>query len=92
MISKKIAVFENNNFFIGDSIFNNEPNLAMFQYKTTNDKFMKDEELHNIKMQGSEGVLKSFNLINICFVITFIILLYSFSKVMPLFSRSDSTF
>ena len=52
-------------FFIGEAIFKNEPDLAMFRYKNTNDKFMSHEELHNIKMQGSEGVFRSFNLIDI---------------------------
>ena len=38
--------------FIVDAIFNNKPDLTMFRYKNTNDKFMSNEELHNIKMQG----------------------------------------
>ena len=46
-------------------IFNNEPDLAMFRYKNTNDKFMSHEELHNIKMQCSKGVFRLFNLIDI---------------------------
>ena len=65
MISKSIAVIEHNDFFIGDAIFNNESDLAIFRYKNTNKKFMSHDELHNIKMQGSEGVFKSFNLIDI---------------------------
>ena len=60
MISKNIAVIEHDDFFIDDAIFNNEPDLAMFRYKNTNDKCMSHEEL-----QGSEGVFRSFNLIDI---------------------------
>ena len=52
MISKNIAVIEHGDFFIGDAIFNNEPDLAMFRYKNTNDKFIFHEELHDTKMQG----------------------------------------
>ena len=65
MICKNIAVVEHNYFFIGYTIFNDEPDLAMFRYQNTNDKFMSHEELHNIKMQGFEGVFRSFNLIDI---------------------------
>ena len=56
MISKNIAVIDHNDFFIGDTIFNDEPDLAMFRYQRTNDKFMSNKELHNIKMQGSKHV------------------------------------
>ena len=65
MISKNIALIEHDDFFIGDAIFNDDPALATFRYKNTNDKFMSHEELHNIKMQGSEAVFRSFNLIDI---------------------------
>ena len=41
---------------IGDAIFNQKPDLAMFRYKIVNEKFMSHEELLNNKMQVSEGV------------------------------------
>ena len=56
LISKNIAVIKHDDFFIGDAIVNDKPDLAIFRYKNTNDKFMSNEELHIIKMQGSEGV------------------------------------
>ena len=56
MICKNTAVIDYDDFFIGDAIFNNEPDLVMFQYKNTNDKFMSHDECHNIKMQGFKGV------------------------------------
>ena len=65
MIAKSIAVMEHNNFFIGDAILNHEPDLAMFRYKNVNEKFMSHEKYHNIKMQASKGVFKSFNIIHI---------------------------
>ena len=65
IISKGSAVIEHYDLLIGDAIFNNEPNLAMFRYKNTNEPFMSHEELHNIKMQNSKGVFKSLYLINI---------------------------
>ena len=55
MISKSIAVIEHDDLFIGDAIFNDELDLAMFRYKNENEKFMSHEELHNIKMTP-EGV------------------------------------
>ena len=63
MISKSIAVIEHNDLFYGDLIFNDEPDLAMFRYK--NEKFVSHEELQNIKMLASEGVIYWFNLIDI---------------------------
>ena len=65
IISKNIAVIEHDDFFIGDAILNDEPYLAMFRYENKNDKFISHSELHNIKMQGSKGVFRLFNLIDI---------------------------
>ena len=42
MISKNIGLIDHDDFFIGDAIFKNEPDLAMFRYKNANDKFMSD--------------------------------------------------
>ena len=36
MISKSIIFIEHNDLFIGDVIFNKEPDLEMFQYKHVN--------------------------------------------------------
>ena len=72
MISKSIIVIEHDDLFIGDVIFNKEPDLAMFRYKKVN-----------------KGVFWSLNLIDI-FVITFTILLYSFSEVMASSTRTES--
>ena len=57
MISKSIAVIEHNDLFYGDLIFHDEPDLAMFLYKNENEKFVSHEELQNIKMLASEGVI-----------------------------------
>ena len=57
MISKSIAVIEHNDLFYGDLIFNDKPDLAMFRYKNENKKFLSHEELQNIKMLASEGVI-----------------------------------
>ena len=57
MISKSIAVIEHNDLFYGDLIFNDEPDLAMFRYKNENKNFLSHEELQNIKMLVSEGVI-----------------------------------
>ena len=91
MISKSIAVIEHNDLFYSDLIFNDEPDLAMFRYKNENEKFVSHEELQNIKMLASKGVFNDSNLL-IFLVITFIIQLYSSSKVMPPYSRPDSFF
>ena len=40
MIFKNIAVIEHDDFFINDTICNNEPNLAMFWYKKTKQKHL----------------------------------------------------
>ena len=64
MISISIAVIEHNDLFYGDLIFNDEPDLATFRYKNKNGKFLSHEELQNIKMLASEGVIDWFNLIN----------------------------
>ena len=37
MISKSIIVIEHDNLFIGDVIFNKEPDLEMFWYKIVNE-------------------------------------------------------
>ena len=37
MISKSIIVIEHDDLFIGDVIFNKEPNLEMFRYKNVNE-------------------------------------------------------
>ena len=37
----------------------------MFRYKNKNEKFVSHEELQNIKMLASEGVIYWFNLIDI---------------------------
>ena len=65
IISKSIAVIEHNDLFYGDLIFNDEPDVAMFRYKNENKKFVSHEELQNIKMLASEGVIQWFNLIDI---------------------------
>ena len=57
MISKSIAVIEHNDLFYGDLIFNDDPDLAMFRYKNENEKFVSHEELQNIKILASEGVI-----------------------------------
>ena len=36
MILKSITVIEYDDLFVGDTIFNNEPDLAMFRYKKKN--------------------------------------------------------
>ena len=57
IISKSIAVIEHYDLFYGDLIFNDEPDLAMFWYKNENEKFVSHEELQNIKILASEGVI-----------------------------------
>lgn len=57
MILKSSTVIEYNNFYFNDAIFKNEANLAIFWLKNNNKSFMSHKELHNIKMQGTEGVL-----------------------------------
>ena len=57
MISKSIAVIEHNDLFYGDLIFNDEPDFAMFRYKSENEKFVSHEELQNIKMLAPENVM-----------------------------------
>ena len=37
MISKSITVIEHNDFFIGDAIINQEPDLTMFRYTNVNE-------------------------------------------------------
>ena len=65
MIFKSITVIEHDDLIICDAIFNQKPYLAMFWFKTVNEKFRSHKELHNNKMQASEGVFLSLNLINI---------------------------
>ena len=55
--SKSISVIKHNEFFYGDLIFNDEPDLAMFRYKNENEKFLSHTELQNIKMLVSESVI-----------------------------------
>ena len=57
MISKYIAVIENNDLCYGDLIVSDEPDLAMFWYKNKIEKFVSHEELQFIKMLASEGVI-----------------------------------
>ena len=57
MILKSINVIEHDDLFVGDAIFNDDPNLAMFRCKKKQ-KIVSHENLdHYIKMQVSKGVL-----------------------------------
>ena len=57
MILKSITVIEHDDLFFGNAIFNDEPDLAMFRYNKEK-KIVSHENLdHDIKMQGSKGVL-----------------------------------
>ena len=52
MILKGIIVIEHDDLFFGDVIFNDEPDLAMFRYKTEDKKIVSHEDFdHEIKIQ-----------------------------------------
>ena len=56
MILKSITVIEHDDLFFNDAIFHNEPDLAMFRYKSET-KIVSHEDLdHDNKMQVSNGV------------------------------------
>ena len=66
MILKSIIVIEHDDLFLGDAIFANEPDLAMFWYEKEGIKIVSYENLNNnIKMKVSKGVFYSFNHWNI---------------------------
>ena len=51
MIFKCITVIEHDDLFFGEAIFNDEPDLAMFRYKTEDKKIVNHENLdHDIKL------------------------------------------
>ena len=57
MILKSIIVIEHDDLFVGDAIFADEPDLAMFRYKKEDKKIVSYEDLNNdIKMQVPKGV------------------------------------
>ena len=57
MILKSITVIKHDDFFFGDVIFNDDPDLAIFRYKKEK-KIVSHKNLnHDIKMQVSKGVL-----------------------------------
>ena len=52
MILKKITVNEKDDLLFGDAILNNEPDLAIFRYKTTDKKIVSYKDFdHDIKIQ-----------------------------------------
>ena len=51
MILKIITVIEHEDFFFGEAILNDEPDLAMFRYKREDKKIVSHENLdHDIKL------------------------------------------
>ena len=77
-----ITIIEHEDLCFYGAISKEEPDLAMFRYKN------EDEELL-MKMQVPESVFWTFNL-NDIFLITFIIFMCRFSKVMSSSSRTES--
>ena len=51
MILKSITVIEHDDFFFGEAILNDEPDLAMFRYKKEDKKIVSHKNLdHDIKL------------------------------------------
>ena len=57
MILKSITVIEHDDFFFGDDIFNDEPDVAMFRYKQEKNIVSHENLDHDIKMHVPKGVL-----------------------------------
>ena len=56
MILKSITVIKHDDLLFGDAIFNDEPDLAMFRYKTEKQIVSHQNLDHDIKMQIPKGV------------------------------------
>ena len=57
MILKCITVIKHDDLIFGEAIFKNEPDLAMFRYKTEDKKIVNHENLdHDIKLPVSKRV------------------------------------
>ena len=66
MILKSITVIEHHDFFFGEAIFNDEPDLALFRYKKEEKKIVNYEKLHHdIKLPVPKRMFWTFNLIDI---------------------------